>query len=90
MDSSRNLPTFPGTGAWVPVEAAEQLIQQMRLLRAWSKNQEHLKPAQALLIKIELSEVEYLLDLDTVVPAERWQAVVKRIQLLTELLTSSQ
>jgi hypothetical protein len=40
--SSRNLGGFPGAGAWVPVEAAEQLSQHLKLLHAWSKAHEPL------------------------------------------------
>jgi hypothetical protein len=88
--SSRNLGGFPGAGAWVPVEAAEQLSQHLKLLHAWSKAHEPLDPVLRFLIRFELSEIEYLLDLEAVVAAQRWQAVAQWMHLLLQRLASLQ
>jgi hypothetical protein len=92
MGHRQNLRAFLGSSAWVPLEVAAQLTQHLTVLQGWANAHEPLDPAVALLINIEMADIEHLLDLgeacNLLVSAARWPAAVRDVELLTEWLTA--
>jgi len=92
MGSHRDLQAFLALGAWVPLEVETQLLHHLRVLHAWATAHEPLEPSIALLIHIQLADIEHLLDLglhcNLLVSADRWRAAVQELASLTEWLTA--
>jgi len=90
MGANRKAQAFLGAGAWVPVDVAAQLRQQLVRLFLLMMTREPLDPDLSLLIKIELSNIKHLRfagqERNSWVPAQRWQDAVRRIQLLAKSL----
>jgi hypothetical protein len=94
MPSDRESQAFLAAGPWVPVEAATQLIHQLKVLQAWAETNEPLDSSTELMIRLQLIKIEFLLDLGSyyniLASAKRWKAGAQDIQLLTERLTLHQ
>ena len=93
MGSPQDKQAFLGAGVWIPVEVADQLSHCLQSLRRWTRAHEPLNPEITLLIKVELSEIDHLVELsrdyNILVSAERWRYVVRKICLFTEQLIRS-
>jgi hypothetical protein len=91
MGSDEDARAFLGTGAWVPVDVAAQLILHLQMLRLWVRAHEPLDSSLERVIRIELAEVGHLLTLgengNQLVSADRWKAAVCRLRHLRKWLT---
>jgi len=92
MGSRRDVRAFLLSGAWVPGDVLAQLVQHLDVLQAWTTAHEPLEPSLALVINIQLADLEHLLDLGEhcglLVSADRWRAALLEIELLTKWLTA--
>jgi hypothetical protein len=92
MDQRQDARAFLRSGPWTPLDAAAQLAQQLQMLHAWTETHEPLDPSIERVIKVELVDLDHVLDLgedsNLLVSAEQGNASVRQIQLLRKWLTT--
>ena len=92
MDRPRNFPDRLARGPWVPLDVARQLTATLTVLHRWAKTHQVTDSAIGLLIKIQMADLEHLLELDRtcdlLVTAERWEHALQGVQRLTRWLTA--
>ena len=92
MDTYARAHAFLGSGPWIPLDVAAQLVQQLHMLHAWTETHEPLDPSIERVIEFELLALDHVLDLgddsNLLVSVDQWKHSVRQIQLLRNWLTS--
>ncbi len=92
MDYPRNIPERLACGSWVPPEVAAQLTASLRVRHRSAKTHGVTDRAVGLLIKIQMADLEHLLDVgdtcDLLVTADRCEHALHDVQRLTRWLTA--